>query len=137
MGSRCRRRFRSAQRIGVSAASARGVSAASDRLHEGGYFQAQPRAAIRPAKPDAAKKLAAVEKLINGPLPLSVRAFYETLDAVSLAVPPAEAPSGKDTFDPELCQRDPLVIAPLAVVLADLKLQVAANRGYLPDLREP
>jgi hypothetical protein len=91
--------------------------------------------AVRPAKPDAAVKLAALAKLV-GPLPLALEVFYETFDGISLAQDvDAEIDDsplfGGGVLD-ELGTRDPLVVASLADVLADAKAQ--KKQGALPLL---
>ena len=82
------------------------------------------------------KKIVALEKLLKGPLPLSVRAFYETFESVSLAGDvDGDYTNGSD-FE-FLGQKDPLILVPLAAVLADLKQQKTENDAFPAALREP
>ena len=86
--------------------------------------------AVTPAKPDAAANLAALEALA-GPLPLSLYAFYEIFDSVSLAQDVDavidDSPILSEGLLDELGRCDPLVVVPLAQVLEDARRQKAAG----------
>ncbi|MEO7330927.1 MAG: hypothetical protein ABI193_20295 [Minicystis sp.] len=93
-----------------------------------------------PARPDAAKKLAAIAKLI-GPLPLSLEVFYSRYDGVDLAqnteaVIPATKVLGPGVLD-ELGRSDPLIVVSLAALEADAKAIVKRNKALADALREP
>ena len=97
------------------------------------FAERKPVVAAKPA--DATKKLAAIEKL-GGALPLSVVAFYQTLQLVDLTEN-AEAVTDDYQLDPDLGRCDPLVVASLARATGDLKQQILDNKAYLEQLRDP
>jgi hypothetical protein len=104
-------------------------------LGQNHYALAAKKRALPLAK-DPEKKLAALEKLAGGPLPLSLRAFYERFDGVSLAEQ-VDARTDAYTLDPDLGRWDALVVAPLATVTKDLTAQAASNKLLIAELRDP
>jgi hypothetical protein len=90
------------------------------RLQKGGYALADAKGAVRRAAPDAPKKIAALEKRLGGPLPLSLRAFYEVLDGVDLREDEGEGSDASSPFE-GFGHLDPLVIVPLATLAAEAK----------------
>jgi hypothetical protein len=92
------------------------------------------------AKADAAKKLAAIAELA-GPLPIAIEVFYSMFDGVDLgqsteATVPDTKVLSAGALD-ELGRYDPLIVAPLAAVLADVKALAKRNKGLAESLREP
>jgi hypothetical protein len=98
-----------------------------ERLDKGGYVLADQKNAVRRAAPDAAKKIAALEKRLGGPLPVALRAFYEVFDSIDLR---EETESGTAWDSPflELGRADPLVIIPIAQLAIEAK-DAGAARG--------
>jgi hypothetical protein len=91
-----------------------------ERLRKSGYVLASPESAVRRAAPDAAKKIAALEKRLGGPLPLALRAFYEVFDSIDLREE-TEPGTAWDSPFLELGRSDPLVIIPIAQLTVEAK----------------
>jgi hypothetical protein len=104
-------------------------------LKKGNYPLAAKKG-MSPAKPDAKKKIDAFEKLLKGPLPLTLRAFYEVFEWVSLAET-LHADYTKGSSYELFGEKDPLMIGSLATMTAKLKEQQAENDKLLPELRDP
>ncbi|MCB9599867.1 MAG: hypothetical protein H6722_13975 [Sandaracinus sp.] len=100
-------------------------------LKKAKYTLAEKKA-VRPPRRDVAKQLGALAKIV-GPLPIALVAFYEACDGVTLAqdvdAPVDDSPLfGPGVLD-ELGRNDPLIVAPLSVVLEDAKEQQARASG--------
>lgn len=80
------------------------------------------------------KDLAALEKALGGPLPLSFRAFHEVVGAVNLA----RSASAMSPSFPRIEWCDPLQIAP-SFVTRDFAVDAvkAAKKKWIPALRRP
>src|SRR4051794_16860938 len=104
------------------------VETVQDRLDSIGYPFAHPERAHRPPAPDAAEAIARFEAGF-GPLPLSLRAFFEVVGSVDWTQdrtrPLPEAISA-------LGESDPLLIFPFGDLLAQLEWEKRPRR---PPLR--
>lgn len=105
---------------------ARNVQAIAGNLDAAEYQLLSP--AAPPASANVTAHLAALEELV-GPLPIAVRAFYETFDGISLAQDVEaeidDSPVLSSGLLDELGRCDPLVVASLEHVLADARAQRA------------
>jgi hypothetical protein len=104
-------------------------------LKKSRYALAAGKKAIAPVK-DGEKKLAALAKLVKGPLPHSIVAFYERFDGVSLAEDP-NALTDDYTLDGDLGRWDPLVVSAIGTATKDLKAQLLERKAILPELQAP
>ena len=89
----------------------------------------QDPAVFCPPGKDTAKLLAKVEKMAGGPMPLSLRAWYEEVGGVSLM---GSHPTLNTEGQP--CAPDPLVMFPLGVALEMLGDQDGDGDGLFLDL---
>jgi hypothetical protein len=81
-----------------------------------------------PPEPQVRKQLARLEKLAGGPLPLSLRVFYEVVGSVDwIGRHPSIAPD-KDSICP-----DPLVVFPLDDALEERELRMQDEEGDRED----
>jgi hypothetical protein len=91
--------------------------------------------ALVPPDAKSAKAIAAMEKLLGGPLPIALRAFYEAIGGVTLM----EAASAGKADDPSIFagygELDPLVVAPPATALEALQEEAKENERFPPVLR--
>ncbi|WP_437994369.1 hypothetical protein [Sorangium sp. So ce145] len=85
----------------------------------------------------AGKELAAIEELLGGPLPLSLRAFYEVVGSVDLTEVFDAKYDDKALFFSGYGQFDPIVVFRPAATLEILRPRVAAEERHLPELRRP
>ncbi len=120
-------RFREAYAVALDTMGRvrRNVETIHRRLIDVGYRFACPDSAHLPAPPDAAEVVAEIEGMI-GPLPLSLRAFYEVVGSVDFRQSPEQLSHGWDRESeraqlPELSilgEEDPLVVAPISELIA-------------------
>lgn len=93
--------------------------------------------AVATARRDAPRKLEALSR-VAGPLPLTIEAFYQAFDGISLAQDVDAPIDGSPVFSEglldELGGRDPLIVARLSDVLHDAEAQRAQGATVCPYL---
>jgi hypothetical protein len=106
-------------------------------LRKNGYrFQVPTKEVLAPAGPKTAKAITDLEKALEAPLPLAVRAFYEIVGAVNLTENPDAEYDDDDAPFIRFGRLDPLVIVSPNAALEVLKEARKHQSRYPAELRD-
>ncbi len=104
-------------------------------LKKGGYpFRAGAAKALAAPAKKTTEQLDRAERLLERPLPLSIRAFHEVVGKVDLreAVEPED---DDEAVFVDLAEHEPLAVAPIKEMLAAIEDEVKVERRHPPPLR--
>lgn len=106
-------------------------------LRKNGYnFQVPTKQVLAPAGPKTAKAISDLEKALDAPLPLAVRAFYEIVGAVNLTENPDAVYDDDDALFIRYGRLDPLVVVSPKAALDALKEARKHQSRYPAELRD-
>ncbi|MEP7120069.1 MAG: hypothetical protein ABJE95_04125 [Byssovorax sp.] len=107
-------------------------------LRKHGYaFQVPLKEALAPPGPKTAKAIADLEKSLEGPLPLALRAFYEVVGAVNLTENPDAVYRSDEAPFIRFGRLDPLVVVAPKAALDALSAARKSQTRYPAELRHP